>query len=124
MGGGVVKVRADKQAVRFQIFQKQTMYSGDIHQKAVIKQSRLQGLQVYSPAQRIRETRGGGKPIQPENPPNRAPRGRLLGAPLPPHRLILGVSRVLPCEIPRKPLPSESHSTVGLSAASLLSPFT
>ena len=45
----------------------------------------------------------GGKPIQPKSPPNRAPRGRLLGAPLPPHRLILGVSRVRPSEISREP---------------------
>lgn len=103
----MVKVRADKQAVRFQIFQKQTMYSGDIHQKAVIKQSRLQGLQVYSPAQRIRETRGGGKPIQPENPPNRAPRGRLLGAPLPPHRLILGPASFPLSLDQERPAPSE-----------------
>ena len=29
-------MRAEKQAVRFQIFQKQTMYSGDFHQKAVL----------------------------------------------------------------------------------------
>lgn len=69
----MVKVRADKQAVRFQIFQKQTMYSGDIHQKAVIKQSRLQGLQVYSPAQRIRETRGGRETNSAREPTQQGP---------------------------------------------------
>lgn len=157
----VVKVRAEKQAVRFQIFQKQTMYSGDFHQKAVITSNNAcagaglgtcaqvptrsratgrfrpehgstgaacnpvcRGYRFTVPHRESGKRGAGGKPIQPESPPNRATRGRLLGAPLPPHRLILGVSRVRPCKIPNEPLPSESHSTAGLSAASLRSPFT
>lgn len=70
----------------------------------------------YSPAQRTGNARREGNQFSPRTHPTGPHAVSSSAPPLPPHRLILGVSRSSgPCEIPRKPLPSEEPQTEPVS---------